>query len=243
MIDDGLGASTMGGEWFLEVAAVREGTTHVAGIGWRLRGPDGPLPVEARTLRVGRTLAYAQLAAVRSGLLDAQRVGSRRLVVRVPERLVARLLRGERIPRARRAAASATKVRMLFSSFEAVRIEVASSVDPELHHAVGEALDVGLHAVAEREEQRELVMERILDRAKEVHLESRNGEWVANGRYRVSLDPIRCECPAWTARWAGAPIAGRRAQRLLCKHLVALALLQGIREPSDLAALARRAAP
>lgn len=161
----------------------------------------------------------------------------------MPSPLVVRLLQGQHLDRIRRASAVAARVRLLFSSFESVGVELRVVGDPELHHAVGEALDAGLHAAAAHEEQRELIMERILARAQEVQLERRGTEWVANGRYRVSLDPIRCECPAWTVRWAGAPIGGRRAQRLLCKHLVALALAQGIREPVDLAALAHRAPP
>jgi len=199
--------------------------------------------VRTRTLRLGRSLAFSVLAAVRGGLLEARDLGVRRLRVRVPSVLVVRLLQGEQPARARRAAAYAARVRDLFSSFDALSVDSLTVLDPELAHVVGEALDTGLHAAAARDEQRELVMESIIARAKEVQLESRDGLWVANGRYRVSLDPIRCECPAWTARWARAPLAGRRARRLLCKHLVALALRQGIREPAELAALARRAPP
>jgi SWIM zinc finger len=163
--------------------------------------------------------------------------------VRVTDRLTGALLEGGAPARARKAAEVATALRSGWREFDEVLVEVAPAADPDLAHLAGEALDAGLHAVADRDERRELVMERILERAKDVRLESRNGEWVANGRYRVSLDPLRCECPAWTARWARAPIAGRRAQRLLCKHLVALAQHEGIREPADLARLARRAPP
>lgn len=227
----------------LEVAAVLEGTTRVGGIAWRLSDPAGSAVLRSRTLRVGRTLVHSELSAVRAGLLEARRRGCRRLQIRVPDALAVRLLRGEAPSRARRAADMAAKVRTLWASFERVEVEPVARGDAGLTHAAGEALDAGLHAAAEREEHRELVMERILERAKDVRLEWREGSWVANDRYRVSLDPLRCECPAWTARWAKAPIAGRRAQRLLCKHLVALAEHEGLREPADLAALARRAPP
>lgn len=227
----------------MEVAAVLEGTTHVAGIAWRLSDPAAPAALRSRTLRVGRTLVHAELSAVRAGLLEARRRGCRRLRIRVPGALAVRLLRGEAPIRARRAAETAAKIRALWTSFDRVEVEAVAQGDLELNYAAGEAMDAGLHATAQREEHRELVMERILERAKDVRLDWREGCWVANDRYRVSLDPLRCECPAWTARWAKAPIAGKRAQRLLCKHLVALAEHEGLREPADLAALARRAPP
>jgi hypothetical protein len=84
-------------------------------------------------------------------------------------------------------------------------------------------------------------MEEIVRRARSVQLQLTETGWVANGRYHVQLAPMRCECPAWTARWAKAPIGARRALRLPCKHLVALALHEGITVPADLAELARRA--
>jgi hypothetical protein len=220
-----------------------ESSTHISGIGWRLTAPFGPYPVRTETRRYGRTLVYSELAAVRLGLSEAAGLRCERLLVRTPNSLVERLLRGESLPRYRRAAAVAAQVRPWLEKFSSVRLLTQPTTDPELLHTVGEALDAGLHAAAEREEHRVHVMERIVERAKDVQLEARDGTWVANGRYRVRLDPMSCECPAWSARWAKAPIAGRRAQRLPCKHLVALALRQGVSVPADLALLARRALP
>lgn len=234
---------TPAAEAVLEVAASREEATGSAGIGWRLSGPTGPPLVRTQTLRVGRSLVHAELVAVRSGVNEARRRGWTRLRIRVPSTLTAQLLQGGVPTRARRAAEEATRLRTVWAAFDRVVVEVNTHPDSELSQAVGEALDAGLHAAAEREEHRELVMERIVERSKDVRLERRNGGWVANDRYRVSLDPLSCECPAWTTRWAKAPIAGRRAQRLLCKHLVALAFQEGIREPEALAMLARRAPP
>ena len=229
--------------WRLEIAAVLEGTTHISGIGWRLSSPEGSDTVRTQTRRYGRTLIFSELAAVRGGLEEARRAGGRRLTIQVPEGALAALLRGEHLPRYRRAEEAAARVRPQFEKFEAVTIESGRPTHPELAHAVGEALDAGLHAAAEREEHRVLVMERTIERAKSVDLVRHHEEWVANGRYRVRLDPMHCDCPAWTARWARTPIPGRRAQRLPCKHLVALALHEGLSVPQDLAALARRAPP
>lgn len=220
-----------------------EGSTHISGIGWRLTSPFGPYPVHTRTRRYGRTLVYSELAAVRLGLAEAAGLNCERLIIRTPNALVERLLNGESPPRLRRAAAAAGRLRPWLGKFVSLRTVMRPSTDPELLHAVGEALDAGLHAAAEREEHRVHAMERIIERAKDVELEQRDGSWVANGRYHVQLEPMSCECPAWSARWARAPIAGRRAQRLPCKHLVALALREGVRVPADLARLARRAFP
>jgi hypothetical protein len=230
-----------GTEGRLEVAAALEERTHIAGIGWRITTASGPGPTRSETRRFGRTLIHSELAAVERGLDDALRLGCEDLVIRVPDRRLAVLLRGGPAPRYPRAVADSQRLRPLLARFHSVRFETGVAVDPELRHAVGEALDVGLHAAAEREEHRVHVMERIVERAKEVSLTPTADGWVANGRYHVSVDPMRCECPAWTARWTGAPIAGRRAQRLPCKHIVALALREGTTVPAELADLARRA--
>lgn len=237
------GPSEGPGECLLEIAAVLETRTHTAGLGWRLRAPSGSETIRAETRRLGRTRVFSELAALRLGLEEASRQRCARLVVRLTDPLVERLVRGQLQGRYRRAAAVAAELAPRLARFGSVRFEAGAPTSPELAHAVGEALDAGLHAAAEREEHRALVMEQIIERAKSVHLERSDGGWIANHRYHVQLDPMRCECPAWTARWARAPIAGRRAQRLPCKHLVALALREGITVPADLARLSRRALP
>ena len=241
-IDEGTPGSASP-EWKLEVAAVLEERTHVAGLGWRLTGPDGTVILRAEARRYGRSRVFSELTALRAGLVEARRRRARRLVVRTPDVLLPRLVRGGAGGRYRRAQARADELGPFLRPFESIRFDIGPPSDPELSHAVGEALDAGLHAAAQRREHRRHVIEQILDRARSVQLERRGSDWVANGRYRVSLDPIRCECPAWTARWARTPFPGRRAQRLPCKHLVALALLEGLAVPADLEALVRKAAP
>jgi len=230
-------------EGHLEVAAVVEERTHTAGVGWRWRFAAEIGPVRVRTRRRAPALLTCELDTVRRALEDPARRGCVDLVLRVPDRRAVALLRGESTPRFRRAEAAAERTRALLGRFRSVRFEETFSPDLELAHSVGEALDAGLHAAAQREEHRSWVMERIVDRAKGVVLERKESGWVANGRYRVQLDPMRCECPAWTKRWAGLPIGARRAERLPCKHLVALAMHEGITVPSDLAQMGRRAPP
>jgi hypothetical protein len=225
----------------LEVAVLLEARTHAAGIGWRLTVAGRPGPVRSETRRRGGTRISSELVAVRRGLLEAIREGCHALLVCVDDPRAVALIRGEHLPRFRRAGAAAARLRPWLKEFRTVRFSSEFVPDPDLVHAVGEALDAGLHAAAAREEHRVFVMEQIVERAKAVQLERTEHGWIANGRYRVQLEPMRCECPAWTARWARAPIGARRAQRLPCKHLVALALHEGITVPADLAEMARRA--
>ena len=225
----------------LEVAARLEKRTHAAGIGWRIVREGRPEPPEARTLRRASTLIAAELAALREGLRRAGRGRCRGLRVFVPDPRVSALLEGSNVDRFPRARAAADRLRPLLRGFPSVRYVSDFEPDPDLVHAVVEALDAGLHAAAVREEHRVWVMERIVERARSVRLEHTDAGWVANERYHVQLEPMRCDCPAWTARWARTPIGAKRAQRLPCKHLVALAVHEGIMVPADLAQLARRA--
>lgn len=231
----------LGAEGRLEVAAVVETRTHAAGMGWRLTLGPTPGAVRALTRHRSSSRIALELEALRRGLAEASRKGVRTLVLRIPDSRARTVLRGVPTSSFRRARIQVDRCRPLLERFAGWRLETSFAPDPELAHAVGEALDAGLHLAAEREEHRVMVMERIVERAKEVSVERTDSGWLANGRYRVQLEPMRCECPAWTARWARAPIAARRAERLPCKHLVALALHEGISVPADLARLARRA--
>lgn len=229
------------GECRLEVAARLEKRTHAAGIGWRIVREGQPEAPEARTLRRASTLIGAELTALREGLRRAGRERCRVLRVFVPDSRVTALLEGSNVDRFPRARVAAESLGPLLSGFSSVRFVSEFEPDPDLGHVVAEALDAGLHAAAAREEHRVWVMERIVERAQSVRLRHTDSGWVANERYHVQLEPMRCDCPAWLARWAKAPIGARRAQRLPCKHLVALALHEGITVPADLAELARRA--
>jgi len=225
----------------LEVAVLLEGRTHTAGIGWRISVEGRPGPARAKTRRRASSLLSCELAAVRRGLTEAAPLPCARLRLCVPDHRAVVLLQGGHFPRFRRAEATVVRLRSLLERFSSVQYESEFARDPELAHVVAEALDAGLHAAAEKEEHRVWVMERIVERAREVVLERTETGWVANGRYRVQLDPMRCDCPAWAARWARAPIGARRAQRLPCKHIVALAMHEGITVPADLAEMARKA--
>jgi len=233
--------ATTPGNCRLEIAARVETRTHCAGIGWRLWVAGVPRPPQGRTLRRAGTLMGAELAALRDALRAAAHERCARLQVMVPNPRLVAMLRSSPPAGPRRARASVERLRPLLETFPELEFASEGEVDSELAHAVAEALDAGLHAAAQREEHRAWAMERIVERARDVRLVRTDSGWVANERYHVQLDPMACECPAWKARWAGAPIGARRAARLPCKHLVALALHEGVTVPADLAALARRA--
>lgn len=225
----------------LEIDAEVETTTHTAGIGWRIRTSTdiGPVRALARH-RVGSRVA-AELDALRRGVREVRDAAGATLEIRTMDRSVPGLFAETGVPRFPRARRAAERISPALGRFARVRFVPISAIDPELRHAVGEALDAGLHRVAENEAHRAHVVERILARSRSVDLTERSGVWIANGRYRVRLDPPACDCPAWSARWARVPLPGRRAQRLPCKHLVALVVRLGTAVPAELAALARRA--
>ncbi len=135
------------------------------------------------------------------------------------------------------------RIRGRLAAHASYRTERTEGPSRDLARAMEAAADEALHRAAQRDAERGRAIEALVGRARTVVLRREGEGWIANDRYRVRLDPMACECPAWTRRWAGAPIAGRRAARLPCKHLVALALEEGRLDASGLAALARRAPP
>ena len=229
------------GDCQLEIATRTDEASRASGIGWLLLTPTEIRPARAATRPRGRTVVSNELVAVRKGLEEARRAGCRRLEVRVPGPTTLRLLSGEGLPRFRRAARQARSLIPLLTGFDAVRFVPLASPDAALRHAVARAMRVGVRRAAEHEERRRLLIEGVMARAPTVRLEQGEVGWIANERYAVQLDPMRCTCPAWSARWSKVSLPARRAQRLPCKHLVALALRQGIDSAVELSGMARKA--
>ena len=227
----------------LAIDALFESRTGAAGFGWRLSTAGARGPERSRTRRHGHSLLEIELLALRHGLEEATRAGCERLTVHVPDASIGPLDLGPIPARYRRAGRLARRLAPTLARFRSLAFEVRAPPDHALHREVGAALDVGLRAASEEEERRREAMERVIGRAGSVVLRQDTNGWVANGRYRVRLDPMGCDCPAWSKQWSRVPIAGRRAARLPCKHLVALAMHEGITVPEELASLARRAPP
>ncbi len=233
-----------GEECRLTLAVAFESTLRAAGLAWRLTTPSGPGPVVARARRHGRSRLTAELLALRLAAPSVGTAGCRGVVVRTDDLRLVRAVEG-RAPRLdARSRAHAQRLRRLLERAGGYRLEVVRPpADAEVARAATVALDEAIHAATERRERRAVALEEVIARSRSVHLQRRDGVWVANGRYVVRLDPPSCECPAWARRWARVPLAGRRAARLPCKHLVAVALREGQASLDELAALGRHAPP
>ncbi len=228
----------------LSVFALFESTLRVAGLAWRLTTPRGAGPVVARPRQRARSRLHAELLALRYAGPALGEAGCRGVVVRTEDPRLVRAVEGRSGRPDARGRVEARPLRRLLERTGGYRLEVVRPIaDPELVRAAGGALDEAIHVATERRERRAVALEEVVARAGTVHLRWRDAGWIANGRYPVRLDPPSCECPAWARRWAGVSLAGRRAARLPCKHLVALALREGRADLDELAALGRRAAP
>ena len=65
--------------------------------------------------------------------------------------------------------------------------------------------------------------------------------YTCNGYIRTQFDPPSCTCKGWTLRWSTVPLVGKRSRRLPCVHLIAVALSEGVIDPSAIAQLGRKA--
>ncbi len=229
-------------EGVIRVRAIFEATTRSAALGWRVRQGAGWRPPEVRVSRRGGSRLLAELRALRGGLAQARQLGCRSVLVETTDRRLVGALSGRIRRLARRTTRGVQQVRSELSGLSAWTVAVVpANRRSALAKQVREALDLGLREAEEDRVRRIALLSRTIFRALSVGLEERNGDVIASGRYRVSLDPVGCECPAWRSRWASVSLAGRRARRLPCKHLVALARREGIVLADELLALARKA--
>lgn len=87
--------------------------------------------------------------------------------------------------------------------------------------------------IQKRIEKRVMQVEECLRKSESIKIEEINGTFYTHSskndgtKYRVSLKPPSCECPAWNEKWKHVPEPGRRARRLPCKHICALASYLG----------------
>lgn len=223
----------------IEVDAERDERTGSGAFAWRRVDPGRAPRLRAEPRQHLASRVLGECRALERALAVDRTPGECRLVIRAGDPRFLHALAGwVAYPRISRPLAKIQAQLAAYASYRAERTEAPS---PELARAIEGAADEALHRAAQRDAGRARAIEALIDRARTVSLRRDGEEWVANDRYRVRLDPMACECPAWSRRWAGASIAGRRAARLPCKHLVALALEEGRFDPAALAALARRA--
>lgn len=222
--------------------ALFEATTGAGAWSTRLRTSAHAQAVRFGRLRRGRSRRHVVLRALGPALDEAARLGwaDVTLVLDDPRggRWLRRFLEGgadSRDP-------AAPRVRAVAARFRRLTVRTVPDLDdPALVRTAKLALDSMLARAGRAVRHRRSAIETVLARARSVTLTTTPEGVRANGRYRVSLDPPSCDCPGWRRRWARVPLAGRRAARLPCKHLAALAIREGIGTPSDLERLVRRA--
>jgi len=80
-----------------------------------------------------------------------------------------------------------------------------------------------------------------MERARGVQLRRDGDAYIADGYVRVRIDPPECSCRGWELRWRSVPLAGKRAKRVPCIHLVAVAVSAGMSDPAEILSIANRA--
>ncbi|MFQ6059904.1 MAG: SWIM zinc finger family protein [Thermoplasmata archaeon] len=182
------------------------------------------------------------MKAIIDGLKEAKQKGSRYLLIKTDNRWCAHILVGLWRARKPHTIPVANEAIELVQGFEGVAVILTPTKSiREVDIAAGDA------ARAKRVEAEAVKKKRIedlkaaMERASNVRLEETEEGWLANGRFVVTVDPPSCTCQWWSLRWKDVPLAGKRAHRLPCKHIIAAARKEGIAEPEDLIALSQRA--
>lgn len=216
--------------------------SRVAGVAWQLvvGGVEGPIRIAKK--RYGKGPVFSEMTAIRLGLEEARKRGIRRLILRTDSQWSAHALLGivtPQLPYMVKVCQPALEAAVTFESLAIVhtRTKNIRAIDKKARKAAdGEAQRVRSVEVA-----REARVLEAMDRARGVKLVREGDAWIADGHVRVTLSPPSCACRGWTLRWAKVPIEGKRSRRIPCKHLTAVALLNGLTLPSELLQLARRA--
>lgn len=229
-------------EAVLEADASYFPKTGVEGTAWRLCREGRAYKMQARSRRYGKGPNVAEMRAVILGMKDAQKKGVRSLLIKTDSSWSAHVLAGLWKAKQPHTIAIAKEALSLVEDFEAVAlVHTRTKNVAQVDRAARQAAEKKGKAVEKKLAERLQTIERVLERAEDVHLDRAGDGWIAEGRFAVNVDPPRCSCPGWTLRWQSVPLAGKRANRNPCKHLAAAAREEGIRDPGGLLALTRRA--
>jgi ribonuclease HI len=214
----------------------------VEGQAWRLTVNGKEYKVKTKARRYGRGPATAELRAIIDGLKEASAKGSRRIIVKTDNRWSAHILTGLWSARQEYTIPLAAEALGLLENFETAsvihtRTKKIRKVDRAARRAAEDRQTQARNQDAKRLEK----IEEAIQRAQTVHLQRTPAGWRANEYFAVVVNPPSCTCPGWTLRWTNVPLAGKRARRLPCKHLVAAALREGVSTHEELSVLPRRA--
>ncbi len=214
----------------------------VEGQAWRLTVNGREYKIKSKSRRHGKGPVVAEMKAVIDGMKEAAQRGARCLIVKTDNRWCAHVLVSLWKPKKDHTVPVAKQAMSLMDQFKTVaiihtRTKNIRRVDRRARRAA-EARQADVERkISERLDK----LQEIIQRAASVRLERMKGGWRANGRFNVSIYPPSCACQQWSLRWKNVPLAGKRAQRLPCKHIVAAAMNVGIQDPKTLLALARKA--
>ncbi len=226
----------------VEVHAVVERASGAAAWGTRRRTVGWVEALQVGHRRFAPSRRRLEARALRRALEEALADGWEEVRVEIADPRGGRWLEEGLAARAKPADPELARLQALAGMFRSVRVAVVPSLaDPALERTVHLALDEELKRVGRERTGRVREIERLFARARTVEVERTPSGFLAHGRYQVRLDPPSCDCPAWIRRWDAIPLAGRRARRLPCKHIVAAAMLEGAVTPADLERLVRSA--
>ena len=127
------------------------------------------------------------------------------------------------------------KINIELENFRARNVELIAlhtktrnirTVDKTAHKARKKAESRKQEQIKKRVEK----LEKAIVGGRDYQISQRNGSYFAIPRengfppgYKVSLDPLNCECPWWKHNWSSKPPSAVKARALPCKHMCALA--------------------
>ncbi|TET89429.1 MAG: reverse transcriptase-like protein [Methanomassiliicoccales archaeon] len=214
----------------------------VEGQAWRLTIKEREYKIRLKSRRYGKGPNVAEMRAVTDGLKEAAQRGACHLVVKTDNKWCACVLTQLWEAKLPHTVPIANQAKNLMSHFDTVAIiHTRTKNIGRVDRKARRAAEARREEVRAKEAQRMNEMQKIIEKAASVFLERKQDNWRANQRYDVVLHPPSCTCPQWSLRWENVPLAGKRAQRPPCKHIVAVALREGTQDPKAILDFARKA--
>lgn len=229
-------------EAVLEADAAFSYDDRVEGQAWRLAIQCKEYKIRARARQHGKGPVVAEMRAIIDGLTEAAKCGVDSVIVKTDNRWCAHVLVGLWKAELPHTVGPADETIELLTSFETVAVvHTRTKTMRRVDRAARSAADNRRRKLRQSATGRLEEFNETLKRAETVNLGRATSGWTANGCFDVTVRPPSCTCPGWSLKWKGVPLAGKRARRNPCKHIVAAARAEGITEPEEILALARSA--
>jgi ribonuclease HI len=214
----------------------------VEGQAWRLTVQGEGLKIRTKARQHGKGPVVAEMRAIVDGLREAASHGVDSVIVKTDNRWCAHVLVGLWKPELPRTTSVANEAVELLTAFGAVAvIHTRTKTMRRIDRAARSAADNRRRELRQSATDRLHAVGETMSRAEKVKLHRATVGWTANGYFDVTVRPPSCTCPDWSLRWKGVPLAGKRARRNPCKHMVAAARAEGITRPEEILRLARSA--